>query len=148
MYISILLFSWSTLTVYTIYFIMYHTPSSRCVKYVLKIFHTKIMKYEIVLEKGLFASINGHLCLTKRHLDTSEGQVEVKFSLIKSCFWNLIQIKKKEFFWKRTLLNKASNLKMLFLPGIHPVSCQYIGLQLWDKFKHAVEAVSEYNACQ
>ena len=27
---------------------MYHTPSNRCVKYVLKIFHTKIMKNGIV----------------------------------------------------------------------------------------------------
>ena len=62
---------------------------------------------KIVLEKGLFTSIYGHLCLTKRHLDTSEGQGEVKFSLIKSCFWNLIQIKKKEFFWKRTLLKQS-----------------------------------------
>ena len=59
----------------------------------------------------------------------------------------LIQIMKKEFFWKRTLSNKASDPK-LFLPGIHPVSCQCTGLQLRDLFKHAVEAGSEHNVCQ
>ena len=52
---------------------------------------------------------------------------------------------KKEFFWKRTLSNKASDPKKLFLPGIHPVSCQCTGLQLRDLFKHAVEAGSEHN---
>ena len=57
----------------------------------------------------------------------------------------LIQIMKKEFFWKRTLSNKASDPKKLFLPGIHPVSCQCTGLQLRDLFKHAVEAGSEHN---
>ena len=55
---------------------------------------------------------------------------------------------KKEFFWKRTLSNKASDAKKLFLPGIHPVSCQCTGLQLQDLFKHAVEAGSEHNVCQ
>ena len=35
------------LTFYTICFIIYHTPLNRCVKYVLKIFETKIMKNEI-----------------------------------------------------------------------------------------------------
>ena len=46
----------------------------------------KLLK--IVLEKGLFTSKNGQLCLTKGHLDKPEGQVEVKFSLVKSCFSN------------------------------------------------------------
>ena len=53
---------------------MYHTPSSRCVKYVLKIFQTKIMKNEIfknVLGKG-------HLCLTKGHVDKPKGQVKAE----------------------------------------------------------------------
>ena len=40
------LISWFVLTFYSTYFIMYHTSSSRCVKYVLKIFQTKIMKNE------------------------------------------------------------------------------------------------------
>ena len=103
---------------------------------------------KIVLEKGLFTSKNGWLCLTKGQLDKPEGQVEVNFSLIKKLFLKLlIQIMKKEFFWKRTLSNKASDPK-LFLPGIHPVSCQCTGLQLRDLFKHAVEAGSEHNVCQ
>ena len=38
------MFSWWTLTFYSIYFMLYQTPSSRCVKYVLKIFQTEIMK--------------------------------------------------------------------------------------------------------
>ena len=32
---------------------------------------------QIVLQKGLFASIKGHLCMTKGHLDNPEGQVKV-----------------------------------------------------------------------
>ena len=63
------------LTFYIICFIIYHTPSSRCVKYVLKIFQTKIMKNEFfknVLGKG-------RLCSTKVHLDKPKGQVEVEY---------------------------------------------------------------------
>ena len=33
---------------------------------------------QIVLQKGLFTSIKGHLCLTKGHLDNPKGQVEVE----------------------------------------------------------------------
>ena len=33
---------------------------------------------QIVLQKGFFASIKVHLCLTKGHLDNAEGQVEVE----------------------------------------------------------------------
>ena len=33
---------------------------------------------QIVLQKGLFASITGHLCLTKGHLNNPDGQVEVE----------------------------------------------------------------------
>ena len=70
---------------------MYHTPSSRCVKYVLKIFQTKIMKNEIfknVLGKG-------HLCLTKGHLDKPKGQVRLNPPNQKLLLTLLIQIKKK-----------------------------------------------------
>ena len=37
---------------------------------------------EIVLQKGLFASIKGHLCLTNGHLDNPEGQVEAQLEVI------------------------------------------------------------------
>ena len=33
---------------------------------------------QIVLGKGLFLSIKGHLCLTKEHLANLEGQVEMQ----------------------------------------------------------------------
>ena len=34
---------------------------------------------DIVLEKRLFASIKGQLCLTKEHLSYQEGHVEFKY---------------------------------------------------------------------
>ena len=34
---------------------------------------------QIVLRKGLFASVEGKLCLTKEHLANQEGQVEVEY---------------------------------------------------------------------
>ena len=33
---------------------------------------------QVILQKGLFASIKGYLSLIKRHLDNQEGQVEVE----------------------------------------------------------------------
>ena len=39
-----------------------------------------------VPQKGLFASIKGHLCLTKGHLDNPKEQVEVESPLIESYF--------------------------------------------------------------
>ena len=47
-----LLYSWSMLTFYTVCFVIYHTPSSRCVKYVLKTFQTKWDCLKLFLEKG------------------------------------------------------------------------------------------------
>ena len=41
---------------------------------------------DIVLQKGLFASVKGHLCLTKGHLENPEGQVQVESTLIGSFF--------------------------------------------------------------
>ena len=41
---------------------------------------------EIVLGEGIFISIKGQVCLTKGHLGNQEGQVEVKYTLIGSCF--------------------------------------------------------------
>ena len=41
---------------------------------------------QVILGKGLFTSIKGHLCLIKGHLDNPEGQVEVEFPLIGICF--------------------------------------------------------------
>ena len=41
---------------------------------------------QIVLEKGPFASIKGHLCLTKVHLGNPERETEVESPLIGSHF--------------------------------------------------------------
>ena len=41
---------------------------------------------QIVLQKGSFASIKGHLCLTNGHLEHPEGQVEVESPQIGSYF--------------------------------------------------------------
>ena len=52
-----------------------------------KSYLSKIKKLDqIVLQKGLFASIKGHFCLTRRHLENPEGQVKVKSLLIASYF--------------------------------------------------------------
>ena len=40
----------------------------------------------VVLQKGLCASIEGLLCVTKEHLDNSEGQVEVESPLTRNIF--------------------------------------------------------------
>ena len=40
----------------------------------------------VVLQKGLGASIEGLLCVTKEHLDNSEGQVEVESPLTRNIF--------------------------------------------------------------
>ena len=40
---------------------------------------TKMKKLnQIIIQKGLFASIKENLCLTRGHLDNSEGQVEIE----------------------------------------------------------------------
>ena len=70
---------------------------------------------QIVLEKGPFASVKGHLCLTKVHLDYHEGQVEVESPIIESCFWYFWFKSTKKVFFKKGLLNKASNSRMLYL---------------------------------
>ena len=61
---------------------------------------------QIVLEKGLFASVKGHLCLTKVHLDYHEGQVEVESPIIESCFWYFWFKSTKKVFSKRGFLTK------------------------------------------
>ena len=70
---------------------------------------------QIVLEKGPFASVKGHLCLTKVHLDYHEGQVEVESPIIESCFWYFWFKSTKKVFFEKGLLNKASNSWMLYL---------------------------------
>ena len=59
---------------------------------------------QIVLVLGLFPSVKGHLCLTKGHLDNSEGQVEVKSSLPGSYFWDFWFKLTKSFFSKAHFL--------------------------------------------
>ena len=62
--------------------------------------------YQVVHGKRLFASIKGHLCLTKRYLDNPEWQVEFEFCLIRNVFWHFWFKIRKSFFSKTVLLNQ------------------------------------------
>ena len=55
--------------------------------------------------------------LTKGHLDRPKGRIPPNQKLFLTL---LIQIKKKEFFLKRALFNKASDPRNTFLPEIGP----------------------------
>ena len=89
--------------------------SEICDKIILKekqqiknLFKTKEF-HEIVLGKGLFVSINGQLCLTKRHLVNQEGKVEVKYLPHRKLYLTLsIHIKKNFFFQKGQFLTKRA----------------------------------------
>ena len=62
---------------------------------------------QIVLQKGLFASIKGRSCLTKGYLDNSEGQLVVESPPNQKLFLkSFIYIKKKKFSSKKALLTK------------------------------------------
>ena len=68
---------------------MYHTPSSRSVKYVLKIFQTKIMKNEIFKNcswKRAFRFMKRATLFDKRALGSAEGAGRGRIPLIRSCF--------------------------------------------------------------
>ena len=71
---------------------------------------------KLFLEKG-FRFRKGHLYLTKGHLDRPKGRIPPNQKLFLTL---LIQIKKKEFFLKRALFNKASDPRNTFLPEIGP----------------------------
>ena len=66
----------------------------KCYKNVSNENYAKLVNYlskmkeldQIVLQKVLFTSIKGHLCLTKGHLDSTERQLVVEFPLIGSYF--------------------------------------------------------------
>ena len=64
---------------------------------------------QIILRKGLFASIKRHLCLTKGHFNNPEEQVEVESLKSEVVLTRLIQIEKK---------NKVSITRMLYLSRI------------------------------
>ena len=58
---------------------------------------------EVVLEKWLFASIKGKVCLTIGHLGNRVGHLEVEYPLHRELFLTLlIQIKIEIFFKKDT----------------------------------------------
>ena len=68
-----------------------------------------------VLQKGFFASIKGHLCLTREHWDNPEGQVEVESPQNWKLFLiNFIYIKKKKFVFKKDTFNEASDPRTLY----------------------------------
>ena len=53
----------------------------------LRNYFSKIKELDqIAVQERLFASIKGHLCLRKGHLDNPEGQVDVESPLIGSYF--------------------------------------------------------------
>ena len=66
--------------------------------------------------KGIFVSIKGHFCLTKRHLANAEGKWRSNIPHRKYFLILLIQIKKKKS--KRALFEKASDLWLLYLSKI------------------------------
>ena len=61
---------------------------------------------QIVLQKGLLASIKGHFCLTKRHLTIQKGRWRFNSPNQKLFLISFIYINKKNFFSKRALLTK------------------------------------------
>ena len=68
-----------------------------------------------VLQKGFFASIKGHLCLTRKHWDNPEGQVEVESPQNWKLFLiNFIYIKKKKIIFKKDTFNEASDPRTLY----------------------------------
>ena len=61
----------------------------------------------IILGKGLFASIDVKLCLTKGHLGNQEGQVKMKYRI---CFWHFwVKLNKNFFFKKGTSLGRVQS---------------------------------------
>ena len=82
---------------------------------------------ENILIKRFFTSIKRELCLTKGPLGNQEGQVKIKYPLIRICFRHLIQIK-KNVFSKRALFNEVYDPWMLYLSKI--------GLALYIKIRH------------
>ena len=94
---------------------------------------TKMKKLnQIIIQKGLFASIKENLCLTRGHLDNSEGQVEIESPNCKLFLISLIHIKKKIFFSKSTLLMK----QLIFGCFLFLKSTLYIVLLLsYHKFR-------------
>ena len=65
---------------------------------------------QIILRKGLFASIKRHLCLTKGHFNNPEEQVEVESLKSEVVLTRLIQIEKKN--------KKVSITRMLYISRI------------------------------
>ena len=76
---------------------------------------------QIFLQEGVFASIKGYLCLTKGHNWTIQKDRwrlnSTKSEVIFDKFYIYI---KKEFFFKKSTFNEASNPRMLYLSKIGP----------------------------
>ena len=90
---------------------------------------------QIVLEKGLFASIKGNLCLTKGHLDYPEWQVQIESTLTGICFDTWDSDKEKVIFSKKALFNKASNPWALYFSKIGHVDLDGIPTKNKRKFE-------------
>ena len=74
---------------------------------------------QIVLQKGLFASIKGHLCLAKGHLDNPKGQVGVESPPNRKLFLEVSFIV-SFFFFKKGTFNVVSDTRTLYLSKIGP----------------------------
>ena len=76
---------------------------------------------QIVLQEGLFASITGHLRLTKGHLDNPEGEVEVEFIYQIKISLRITNLSfHSVFFFNKGTVNEASDNWMLYLSYIVP----------------------------
>ena len=80
----------------------------------------------IILEKGILASIKGHLFLTKGHLDNPEGPVDVESPLIERCFWHIWFKLAKAKFFKNGIFNEASDPWTLYFFKMDPGFIQSI----------------------
>ena len=75
---------------------------------------------QFFIQKGLFVSIKGRLCLTKGHLDNPEGQVEVESPLIEVIFNKFHLYYKMIFFQKKGTFCEAFDPRTLYLSKIGP----------------------------
>ena len=88
-----------------------------CDKNISKEKYEKLRKYlfkikefnENILGKKFFTSIKWELCLTKGWLGNQEGQVKIKYLLIRICFWHFWFKLRKTFFQKGHFLRKHPN---------------------------------------
>ena len=75
---------------------------------------------QIILGKGHFGYIKGHLFWQTGHLDSLGGQLLVTPCLMGSCFWHFQYKLRTNFFLKKVFYNEASDPWTLYLSEIGP----------------------------